>query len=129
MILMMDIAVIQMDSITKSIFAATEKGEQMRLIDADKVLEFLEYYPAFRCSGADITDLCEILDDTPTIDAKPVVHGEWYSEYMFEDWDGNRVYEHHHLECGYRHRNHLDKETANYCPNCGADMRERKENG
>lgn len=61
-----------------------------------------------------------------TIDAKPVVHGEWtetvisyHDNHTDEYWD-DFYYE--HKECGYQ-----GDFEFNYCPNCGADMRERKE--
>jgi hypothetical protein len=100
-----------------------------RLIDADAVID--RYYAdwEYHCINMGEDDrqwLRQCIDEAPTIEAKPVVHGEWNSEYAYDDWYGNRVYEHCHLECGHRHENYLSKETANFCPNCGANMRKGK---
>lgn len=54
------------------------------------------------------------IENEPTIDAVPVVHGEWeeicnaYGE--LEGWI--------HVDCGRE-----VKCAENFCPNCGADMR------
>ena len=48
---------------------ATEK----RLIDANFVYELHSNYPAFARSYADLTDLRDILDEAPTVDAVEVV--------------------------------------------------------
>lgn len=56
-----------------------------------------------------------VIDDQPTVDAVPVVHGEWI------DRNGSIVspfWERYECsECGAR------SDNSNYCPNCGADMR------
>ena len=68
-------------------------------------------YPKdFAQSMADLTSLREVLEDTPTVDAKPVVHGRW-------NYDGSCGI------CGV----HVLSNYMNYCPNCGADMREGSE--
>ena len=62
-------------------------------------------------------DFCEWIDDAPTIDAVPVVHGEWIKRREFvEDmqFDGFRC-----SACNWWKG---DFETYNYCPNCGAKM-------
>lgn len=64
------------------------------------------------------------IDNAPTVDAVEVVHGRW-----------ERI-------CWWQHKNHYEmykcsicgsqvkpKEARNYCPVCGADMRERKDDG
>lgn len=57
--------------------------------------------------------LDEAIDGLPTVEAKPVVHGEW----LERDWFPFNLY---CSVCG--------KEDAPYdfCPNCGADMRGEK---
>ena len=70
----------------------------MRLIDAD----------AYQFPGD--------LENEPTIDAVPVVHGRW---------ERNIV-----IKCGLKHHegfnasccNRWSKYRTNYCPNCGAKM-------
>ena len=71
------------------------------------------------------------LFEAPTVDAVEVVHGWWdkYEDEKFMGYDANgriqyrKVYIYYCGRCG--------RGTAvktNYCPNCGADMRERKDN-
>lgn len=52
----------------------------------------------------------------PTVDAAPVVHGEWIGNGIPESvLSGCSV-------CGYS----CGSSSFNYCPNCGADMRGEK---
>lgn len=57
----------------------------------------------------------------PTIEAKPVVHGEWEpSPHLFG-----------YVRCSECHDCNvwgewIDGKKWNYCPHCGADMRERR---
>ena len=67
------------------------------------------------------------LDSEPTIDIdRP--QGEWIDKGWKGDWQfetdgrGNCWYEYECSECGYIKRGG----KSNYCPNCGADMRERE---
>lgn len=95
----------------------------MRLIDADR----LEKY----CRGIDATyndepwmlvDILSAINDMPTVDAKPVVHGTWlYNRINSPDF---RICD----KCGCPYRISKIESKYNYCPNCGADMRERKDN-
>ena len=58
-----------------------------------------------------------VLEDAPTVDAVPVAHGEWLLRHVGAG---------HYWECSVCHTNpciYVTKDT-NYCPNCGADMRE-----
>lgn len=100
-----------------------------RLIDADAFLEALENadadvcetYPDFYCDwGFSQKAIEDLLLNIPTMEAKPVVHGEWKPKKhkLF----GN-TYKHICSCCG------CDYALAEYyfCPNCGADMREREE--
>ena len=56
--------------------------------------------------------------EQPTVEAVPVVHGEWIKEYI------NRYGHPCHCcsVCGF-HASHQDK---NFCPECGADMRKKE---
>ncbi len=45
---------------------------EQRLIDANEVYELHSNYPMFARSRADLTDLQDILDEAPTVDAVPV---------------------------------------------------------
>lgn len=85
-------------------------------IDRKKLLEDLERF-APECRAAFL-----IIEKQEAVDAVPAAHGRWESFYLFCDFNGNRVYEHHHLECGFRQRNWAEHLDYNYCPNCGARM-------
>ena len=94
----------------------------MRLIDAEK----LEEYKADCC--VPLTEWQEgwndaidtIMSETLTVDAEPVVHGEWnqitWTTYecsncgVLWSWDGTQ-----------------EENGMNFCPNCGADMRKENE--
>lgn len=69
---------------------------------------------AHRCDTANIE--LNILN-LPTVEAVPVVRGEWVNEYI------NRYGHPCHCcsVCGF-HASHQDK---NFCPECGADMRKK----
>lgn len=60
---------------------------------------------------------CEVIEEQSTVEAVPVVHGEWVNEYI------NRYGHPCHCcsVCGF-HASHQDK---NFCPECGADMRKK----
>lgn len=90
----------------------------MRLIDADAVYELHSNYPAFARSYADLTDLRDILEDAPTIDAVPVVHGRWIHTDMAAWWFGKDECS----ECQYHDDERNDLSRLKYCPNCGAKM-------
>lgn len=113
----------------------------MRPIDADAAREAVierwkkrrEEYGIYYDTGCEYgkNDDLEWLDSLPTIDAVPVVHGEWIDEYASEvyGWDVtlagrdpvvghkcSRCKESSYCnDCG-------DELLTNYCPNCGAKM-------
>ena len=79
----------------------------MRLIDADKAE--VERINTSYGSYSSVEDIKEWLDEQPTIDSVPVVHGRWipvYSEIAVCSICG-------HVTGGL---------LTNYCPNCGAKM-------
>lgn len=87
-----------------------------RLIDADVLSKEFDR----RCSGdccnceedTNTESGCKIIDEAPTVDAVPVVHGHW------EDY----------LKSGLKYRCSFCKSRFNtaweYCPHCGAKMDE-----
>ena len=92
----------------------------MRLIDADAFLKRNEIYadcefihPMYQ------NTLREIVDDEPTIDAVPVVHGEW----IFQGTGGSMGTKTCSV-CWYQSwQSKLRMSNmGNYCPNCGARM-------
>ena len=66
--------------------------------------------------GRAVSDIYHIIKDQPTIEAIPVVHGEWkYSPK--ENIATCKM-------CSYEHYLGTYHQYArNFCPNCGADMR------
>jgi rubrerythrin len=95
-----------------------------RLIDADAMHKFVENMVSKK-EGAFANGVpyewaytLAAVDAQPTVNAVPAVHGRWIK-------DQQSKFEHRYncSACGYR----LIDEPCNYCPNCGADMRERSE--
>lgn len=84
----------------------------MRLIDADALIQKRNHAKAY---AQDMYVIGQgYVMDAPTIDAAPVVRGEWIEH----------EYEMECPQCGY-FWNYCDNDTErfNYCPNCGCDMR------
>ena len=74
-------------------------------------------YTAYE-SGAD--DACYIVEhEVPAADVRPVVRGKWNHD--GSDWKNRFICD----QCGYKW--FFEAEEANFCPNCGADMREGTE--
>ena len=110
------------------IFAATEKGKTMRLIDADEAREMIDEWldtVGDVVIGKGLSyygELLGCLRDCKTIDAVPVVHGRWI--YV----DGKGI--HAEYECD-NCREHVcfDEKIEGTipayerCPHCGAYMR------
>ena len=124
-----------------------------RLIDADALMErFAEmqrvepdergrgYSCNFRSSGgeqaAEWYTIEDAVENAPTIDAVPVVHGEWTIDGMneYELSYGCIGYEPRYRcsRCGITTESYLrtekpimpeDADFPNYCPNCGAKMK------
>lgn len=102
----------------------------MRLIDADALKSHLD---RLECNGGSANDreivdkmlhkvFLQIIDDEPTIDAQPVKRGRWYYD--------NAKDQCFCTECGnYTYIGKFENEIlSNYCPDCGADMREEAHN-
>lgn len=102
----------------------------MRLIDADALRDKLQEeidkaIPPFddvigsiRCG---VRLARNIVEDEPTVDAKPVRHGKFIgTEYDGYADDSPVYYEWKCSECGCIFED--DEPTYNYCPNCGARM-------
>ena len=108
---------------------ATEK----RLIDANalerRIVEMASE-PNYQHIGEDWKNgLCmamEAVNEMPTVDAVEVVHGEWISltecanAGVYCSVCHKKVWKEDYAWC-----NRKNKLRSNYCPNCGADMRER----
>ena len=100
----------------------------MRLIDADALHEcfnacFNSGYENFDADG-----IREMIDDAPTIEAQPVMHGEWV---MIKDMRSNT----NAIGCSICGSMEFVRNDAllnitnvnrnNFCPNCGADMKKK----
>ena len=55
--------------------------------------------------------------DFPTVDAEPVRHGKWKAKSFHEFFCDNCGFSFDMMKCDFL-------ENMNFCPNCGADMRE-----
>lgn len=99
----------------------------MRLIDADALIEYFgmsENYDCENCNYSDfgmcsdsiqVSSLCQALESIDTIEPKK---GKWYHAWENEHFD---VADWECSECaGIIHKT----ERTDFCPHCGADMRE-----
>ena len=86
---------------------------EKRLIDANALRQTMEsnLYWGLDSDGA----VLDTIDDAPTVDAVEVVHGRWE---RLKELPNAAL--HYCSICGYP-----EIRTCNYCPKCGADMRER----
>lgn len=90
-------------------------ANKQRLIDANELLRDAKNYRPISAGLAEMYDVKWLVDAQPTVDAVPVVHGEWvvcgdgeYVPFMCS-------------ACG-KTTSWYHAQTANYCPNCGAKM-------
>lgn len=100
----------------------------MRLIDANALKA------NFVVSGEFAKDLWHAgtirgaIDNAPTVEAVEVVHGHWFNldecanAGVYCSVCHKKVYKEDYAWC-----NRKNKLRSNFCPNCGADMRERKD--
>ena len=120
----------------------------MRLIDANELLSKMHRLDEKQKTDVWLTcDIEVLLEMQPTVDAVEAVHAEWdviendhafdtiyrcsackeealsttWDEPIYDyDWEENL-----HYSCT---ETHTEYHLTDYCPNCGADMRERKDN-
>lgn len=89
----------------------------MRLIDAD----IFEVVPLGDVSDEFVEGarfILEMIDDTPTIETKPVVHGRWIMGVDIADYEYGVC-----SVCGYEERDAFPcGRTPKYCSECGAKM-------
>lgn len=65
----------------------------------------------------------KIIEDALTVEAKPVVYGEWKSDLDSCGWINHTC-----SHCGYEKLTDIHVSLGwNFCPNCGADMRKKVE--
>ncbi len=95
----------------------------MRLIDADATFELLRNLGSrdYRRDKGTIMDAMKMISHseyTPTVDAVPVVHGEWGQPNRFKDGVGLWRCD----QCG-----EASIRRFRYCPECGSKMDKLKE--
>lgn len=92
-----------------------------RLIDSDT---FILALMDASLSSVDEDTILDLIDSIPTADAVPVRRGHWIDKGV-RDW--------HCSECNYQMAKirtfdgYCYDDKPNFCPNCGADMRELPE--
>ena len=106
----------------------------MRLIDADALEERVKRcycepceaekrdYNHVRCRACEAGDTLDWIEDAPTIDAVPVRRGKWLKYH-------HSYFGRHQCVCSECADSDYWKKyfcygNENFCPNCGADMRE-----
>jgi hypothetical protein len=95
----------------------------MRLIDADIMLQNYEGdVSAYHNAGHSLSNvegwMRYYLSNAPTIDAVPVVRGEWTTNSDYPDTVICSL-------CGWRESVWWADKGTNYCPNCGAKMEDK----
>ena len=96
-----------------------------RLIDADVLRE--EWTIASpEPFNTDSAEVIASIDNAPTVDAKPVVHGKWIIEIHGKPESGGTLGKFICNQCGKAAWATATNGELNYCPNCGADTRERE---
>ena len=95
----------------------------MRLINADDLKNVFEGYSCTENPNPHfpLDMVKKDIDKAPTVEAVPVVHGEWKMR-------GGRLY---CTNCEKKALEEKDRDDwygcigSNFCPNCGADMRKK----
>ena len=89
----------------------------MRLIDADKFEEFIRE----NCKDSLVDLWCELVRRQPTIEAVPVVHGEWVDDTGCLD----SVRQYKCSNCGKKPIVNMNYVSilSDFCPNCGCCMK------
>ena len=94
-----------------------------RLIDADALIRRFHDSPTFEMSEFLRTLAIDFVKEAPTIDAVEVVRGKWI---IHKPFDSGRHNCNECIECSVCGTwfGHDCYEISNFCPSCGADMRE-----
>ena len=95
------------------------KENNMRLIDADKI-DFNEVFIGASEFAKDLKEAAQMLiDNQPTVEVVPVVHGEWINTDGYYEWTCS--------ECGQEEDcdDYPTEYGINFCPRRGADMRKK----
>ena len=120
-----------------------------RYIDADKILKkiesrigyFNQYYPDLIENIGELETCEEFINDEPTAEVKPIVYAEWVIKKTKQRTNyktaqtGHCYWLHEQYVCSNcgerplveRADDCADEVLSNYCPNCGAKMKECEE--
>ena len=95
---------------------------EMRLIDANALRKAIDL-----CDIDTFTDkqtICEQIAEAPTVDAVPVVHGEWKDAHEIKSFKHTNipVVQCSKCECYFCDIINNHHWFYHYCPNCGAKM-------
>ena len=88
----------------------------MRLIDADKI-QWKSYPNDYGETNDDYVEKCDI-DNMPTVDAVPVVHGRWEMRPTGMATDTGPEYKAYCTVCNEPNKQYQPP----FCPHCGAKM-------
>lgn len=95
-----------------------ERGMVMRLIDADRLKAYIDAQNGRPFIGCTVGEALKIMaDEQPTVDAIPVVHGQWVTDGMMMDCGEYLMTR--CTACGTPFEYGYDMP---YCPQCGAKM-------
>ena len=122
--------------IAQEVNGRTERGTAMKLIDVDALRA--DYGMAEDCKDCKTgyrsceydriyskMDFCGWLDDAPTVDAVPVVHGHWIKKRYWSDGVGmgeSYGYWYACSECDHEVRGDYGSCGDRFCSKCGARM-------
>ena len=67
--------------------------------------------------------LCGIINEQPAADVAPVVHGRWEAQKYWK-YENKHSIQYHTNRCSLCHCDVSSRLLYNYCPNCGAHMKD-----
>ena len=101
---------------------------ERRFIDANNLIEEIREercyncrnFKDMKCDYCGTADYIYMIEDMPTVDVAPVVHGHWIEKekYSFGIMYDCSLCDNRILDNGY---------SWNYCPNCGAKMDKKED--
>ncbi len=95
----------------------------MRLIDANDLVGEIDVTPYANSAACERENILEQIELAPTIDAAPVVRGEWL---CIGTYPNTTICSKCRDIAPYEQNSFVEVESP-FCPNCGADMRKNGE--
>lgn len=93
----------------------------MRLIDGNRLLNLARSERDTCGKDYDFDGLLSDIENAPTVDAVPVVHGRW--QWLSSTYDRTPCEMRYMCDkCRHETITHEHKPWEKYCPNCGAKM-------